>query len=130
MVFSEIPRVALFIALLRAVAHGWQQELMAENAKEISDLGRELYKRISDVGGHLMRLGKNLDKATEAYNNAIGSIESRVLVQARRFDQMGAAPSGVEIPELEPIERTSRMLQAPELVGNAKGLDANDGERT
>jgi len=118
------------IALLRAVAHGWQQELMAENAKEISDLGRELYKRISDVGGHLMRLGKNLDKATEAYNNAIGSIESRVLVQARRFDQMGAAPSGVEIPELEPIERTSRMLQAPELVGNAKGLDANDGERT
>lgn len=104
------------IALLRAVAYGWRQERLAQNAKEISDLGRELYRRLASMGAHLAKLGKSLDGATEAYNKAVASLESRVLVTARRFKDLGA--TGVEnaIEELSPVEVAPRMLQAPELA--------------
>jgi DNA recombination protein RmuC len=104
------------IALLRAVAYGWRQESLAQNAREISDLGKELYKRLADMGGHLAKLGKSLGGAVEAYNRCVGSLESRVLVSARRFKELEAAPAGVEIKELNPVEQSTRMVQAPELL--------------
>jgi DNA recombination protein RmuC len=105
------------IALLRAVAYGWRQEVLAENAKAISELGQELYKRLSDLGEHIQRLGKGLGMAINAYNSAVGSLESRVLVSARRFKDLGASAVGAEIEEIPQIETSSRLLQAPELLG-------------
>jgi DNA recombination protein RmuC len=100
--------------LLRTVAMTWQQETIAESAREVSDLGRELYKRLATMGGHVTRLGKSLDGAVKAYNETVGSLERQVLVQARRFERHGI--SGIEPPELQPIERQTRALAAAELV--------------
>jgi DNA recombination protein RmuC len=99
------------IGLLRAVAYGWRQEAIALNAREISDLGAELYKRISDLGGHWIDLGKNLARTVEAFNSAVGSLESRVLVSARRFRELGATPSALEIEVLEPVEKSPRPVK-------------------
>lgn len=111
------------IALLRAVAYGWRQERLAENARAISDLGKELYKRMSDMAGHLADLGKGLNKAVECYNRAVTTIESRVLVSARRFRDLEAAGTADEIESLEQVDHTTRRLQAPELLS---GPDAAD----
>ncbi|MGA2621498.1 MAG: DNA recombination protein RmuC [Thermoguttaceae bacterium] len=105
------------IALLRAVAYGWRQERLAQNAQEISDLGRELYRRLASMGEHLAKLGKGLSGATEAYNRAVASLESRVLVTARKFKELGAAGSDADVEALPPVEVTPRLLQAPELAG-------------
>ena len=99
------------IGLLRAVAYGWRQEAIALNAQEISELGAELYKRISDLGGHWIDLGKNLSRTVEAFNSAVGSLESRILVSARKFKELGATPSALEIEALEPVEKTPRPLK-------------------
>ena len=115
------------IALLHAVAYGWQQEQIAKNAQEISDIGRELYARISTLTEHFSTVGRNIDRAAEAYNKAIGSLESRVLVSARKFRELGAA-SGDEIDTLQPIEKTTRVIQAVEPTENPgdtnRGADA------
>jgi DNA recombination protein RmuC len=103
------------IALLRAVAYGWQQEGLARNAVEISRLGKELYKRLADLSTHWARLGKNLDRAVEAYNSATGSLESRVLVTARKFIELETGAFGVEIEAAEPVDTRARALQAPEI---------------
>lgn len=102
------------IGLLRAVHYGWQQETIAESAREVSELGRELYKRLATMGAHVTRLGKSLDGAVKAYNETVGSLERQVLVQARRFERHGI--TGIEPPELQPIERQTRALSAAELV--------------
>jgi DNA recombination protein RmuC len=99
------------IALLRAVAYGWRQEDLARNAAEISALGKELFKRLSDMGEHFGKVGINLGRAVEAYNSAIGSLESRVMVSARRFAELKTTPMGVEIAPLEPVEKNVRTLQ-------------------
>ena len=104
------------IALLRAVHYGWQQERIAEEAQQISALGRELYDRLATLGRHFEKVGGHLDKAVGAYNDAVGSLETRVLVSARRFKELGAAASGSEIVELAPVERAARKLQAPALL--------------
>jgi DNA recombination protein RmuC len=99
------------IALLRAVAYGWRQEKIAENAAEISALGKELFKRLSDMSDHWNKVGRGLERAVEAYNSAVGSLESRVMVSARKFSELKTAPLGVQIPELEPVEKAVRELQ-------------------
>jgi DNA recombination protein RmuC len=96
------------IALLRAVAYGWRQEKLAQNAAEISALGKELYKRLSDMGAHWAKVGMGLERAVEAYNSATGSLESRVMVSARKFAELKTAPLGVEIGELAPVEKAVR----------------------
>ena len=98
------------IALLRAVAYGWKQESLARNAREISELGRELHGRVARLSGHFVRLGSGLDRAVQAYNETLGSLESRVLVQARRFHELGASRSGDEIAELKPLDRSVRSV--------------------
>jgi DNA recombination protein RmuC len=104
------------IALLRAVAYGWRQEALAENAQEVGDLGRLLYERIAKLAEHWGNVGKGLDKTIEAYNESVGSLETRVMVSARRFEELGVAPDGAAIKPIEPIERTARALQIPELA--------------
>jgi DNA recombination protein RmuC len=106
------------IGLLRAVHYGWQQETIAESAREVSELGRELYKRLATMGAHVSKLGRSLDGAVKAYNETVGSLERQVLVQARRFERHGI--TGIEPPELVPIERQTRPLAAAELVDPAQ----------
>src|SRR2546423_2759267 len=113
------------IALLRAVAYGWQQEAMEENARKISELGRNLYESVRALGGHFDTLGMRLKSSLEAYNQAVGSLEGNVLVKARKFRDLQAANGGEEIRTLEPIDRVPRMLQAPELTD---GLPFHEGE--
>ena len=113
------------IALLRAVAYGWQQEAVARDAQQVADLGRRLYESISRLAEHFDRLGSRLRGSIEAYNDAIGSLEGNVLVKARKFKELESAGSGTEIVSIEPIDRVPRMLQAPELTG---GLPFHDAE--
>ena len=103
------------IALLRAVAYGWQQERIARNAETVSQLGRELYERIWRLAGHLDDLSKGLTRTVDAYNRTVGTIESRVLVTARRFKELGVS-AAEPIPETNTVERTPRPLQAPEMA--------------
>jgi len=98
------------IALLRAVAYGWRQEKLAENAAEISALGKELFKRLSVMGEHWNNVGKGLERAVDEFNKATSSIESRVMVTARKFADLKTAPLGVEIAELEQVEKRPREL--------------------
>jgi DNA recombination protein RmuC len=113
------------IALLRAVAYGWQQEAMEENARKISENGRNLYEAVRTLAGHFQALGTKLKSSLEAYNDAVGSLEGNVLVKARKFKELQAANGGEEIRPLEPIDRVPRMLQAAELTD---GLPFHDEE--
>lgn len=116
------------IALLRAVAYGWRQEALAENAKEISDLGRELYDRLATMSRHFAKLGKNLETVNKAYNDAVGSLESRVLVSARKFKELQSTGAADEIEVLSSVDTTPRLLQAPELLApELLGLEDEGG---
>ena len=101
------------IALLRSAAYLWQQEKITQNAKQISDLGRDLYERLKTFLGHFQSLGTSMERAVESYNKAVGSMESRVLVSARKFKELGAA-TGEDITALEPVDEAPRSLEAPE----------------
>ena len=111
------------IALLRAVAYGWRQERVAESAQAVSALGGELHARLKTLAGHFENMGRGLDRAVDAYNRAVGSYESRVLVQARRFTDYGSAPEG-DIAPMVPLEKTPRALSPRE----AEEAPAGDGE--
>lgn len=106
------------IALLRAVALGWRQERIEENARAVSALGSELYRRIGTLAEHMAGLGKALDGAVKRYNDAVGGLETRVLPQARRFRELGAAPEGNVIEPLSGLDAAARRLSAPEFSGD------------
>ncbi len=101
------------IALLRAVAYGWKQENLTRQVEKLRELGQDLYKRIADMNTHFSKMGRGLASAVEAYNKGIGSLESRVLVTARKFKDLGIAPSQVEIEEVESIDKIPRDLSIP-----------------
>jgi DNA recombination protein RmuC len=104
------------IALLKTVAYTWQQEQMAESARDVKKLGAELYERLRVLGGHFGKMHRSLTSTVEAFNEAVGSLESRVLVTARRFPEMGVVGAGAEeLPESKPVTAIPRSTQAPEL---------------
>jgi DNA recombination protein RmuC len=105
---------ATLVALLRTIAYAWRQESLARNAMAVHTLGKELYTRLSTMGDHLAKVGSSLGGAVTAYNKAVGSLEARVLVTARRLGDLGV--SGEEIDTPGQVEVTARQLQAPELV--------------
>jgi DNA recombination protein RmuC len=101
------------IAILRAVAHSWKQEAISKNAEQIAMLGQELYERLSVMTDHWNKVGRSLTWAVEAYNQAIASLESRVLVPARKLKEHGAAPVNKELAVLEPIDKLIRNETIP-----------------
>ncbi|HEX2070295.1 MAG TPA: DNA recombination protein RmuC [Thermoleophilaceae bacterium] len=102
------------IALLKAVAYGWRQERMAESAREVQTIGRELYQRLGKLSERFVTLGRRLDSSVKAYNDTVATLDTRVLVSARRFDQLGAAPDGAELASPPPVEISARRLRAVE----------------
>jgi DNA recombination protein RmuC len=111
---------ATLIALLRTVAYSWRQEALAKNAVAVHTLARELYGRLSTLGDHVGKLGASLSGAVTAYNRAVGSLESRVLVSARKLAEMGVSDD--ELPSPAQVELTPRQPQAPELFDDAERL--------
>jgi DNA recombination protein RmuC len=99
------------LAILRAVAYGWQQERVAESAQAISELGRELHGRLVKLSALMATLGRRLSSTVQAYNDTVGSYESRVLPSARRFAEHGAVSEERELPELEPVTVSPRSVQ-------------------
>ncbi|MBZ0113248.1 MAG: DNA recombination protein RmuC, partial [Thermoanaerobaculia bacterium] len=114
------------IALLRAVSYGWRQETLAEGAQVISQLGREMYERLRTLTTHFDRMGRGLQSAVSSYNRAVGSYQSRVLVTARRFEELGV-PSGKEIAALEPIDMAPRSIEDGDSYSDEdEDLEASD----
>lgn len=101
------------IALLRSVAYGWKQESLSRHAEQLHELGGELYKRMVDMMSHFTKMGRSLSGAVDNYNKAMGSLESRVLVTARKFKELGAASSAIDLDAIELIERVARHAPAP-----------------
>ncbi|MCK5913520.1 MAG: DNA recombination protein RmuC, partial [Desulfuromusa sp.] len=99
------------IALLRSVAYGWRQEQLTENAEAISQLGREIYDRLATLSQHFAQMGKNLERAVDGYNKGMASLDSRVMVSARKFKELGAGSS----KEIEPIEQIDKLPRSPQL---------------
>jgi len=113
----HIATPTTLVTMLRTAQYAWQQAALSENARAVFDLGRELYDRISSLGKHVDGLGKALTNAVSTYNRTVGSLESRVLVSARKLNELGIVEA--ELDELRPVEETVRSLSAPELVVEA-----------
>jgi DNA recombination protein RmuC len=110
----HIATPTTLVSMLRTAQYAWQQQALSENARAVFDLGRELHDRLSGMGRHLDRVGKSLTTAVGAYNQAVGSLETRVLVSARRLASLGIVAADLPAPAL--VEETARPLSAPELV--------------
>ena len=110
----HIATPTTLVTMLRTAQYAWQQEALSENARAVFELGRELYDRLSGLGRHVDGLGKALTNAVSSYNKTIGSLEGRVLVSARKLNQMGVVDA--ELPPPTPVEETVRALSAPDLL--------------
>jgi DNA recombination protein RmuC len=121
----HIASPTTLIVLLQAIAYGWQQEKVAEDARVVHELGRRLYERLSVMGGHLTKLGASLDRAVGSYNQTISSLESRVLVTARELEKH--VVSDRELPELRPLASQTAPPVAPELAPAPPALEILDG---
>lgn len=108
------------IALLRTVFYGWKQESLSKQSEKVRELGQELYKRLLDMTGHWSRMGKSLSQAIDSYNKAIGSLETRVLVTARKFKDLQLLSEEVDLEPLPEIDKKPRELQMPELQDLSK----------
>jgi DNA recombination protein RmuC len=121
-------------ALCKAVAYGWRVEGQAENAAHVAALGRELYKRLSVMGGHVGSVGKALEAAVGRYNAFVGSLETQVLTQAKRFEDMGVDHLGTDLPATPPVETAVRALTKLAVPGGGSGdppaLTHGNGETT
>ena len=118
------------IALLRGIAYGWRQQRLAQNAQEISNLGKELYDRIRKFTEHFVGVGYSLGKAVDSYDAAAGSLKERLLKSAKRFQELGAA-TGDDVPEIETIEREPRLLEVAEPGDEErKGESNNESSQT
>src|SRR6516164_3091513 len=113
----HIATPTTLVSLLRTAQYAWQQAALSDNARAVFDVGRELYERISGLGDRVDQLGKALTSAVTAYNKTVGSLETRVLVSARRLHQLGIVDTEQEVPRV--VEETSRALSAPELTAMA-----------
>ncbi|HYD28153.1 DNA recombination protein RmuC [Brevundimonas sp.] len=111
-------------ALCKAVAYGWRAEEQAKNAEDVAKLGKELYKRLSVMGGHAAAVGRALDTAVGKYNQFVGSLESQVMVSARRFEDLHVDHEGKDLPGLPPVEQSPRSLSRPELAAPATDVAA------
>ncbi|MCW2896291.1 MAG: hypothetical protein JWO75_5780 [Actinomycetia bacterium] len=112
----HIATPTTLVSLLRTVQYTWQQEKLSENARAVFDLGRELYDRLSGLGRHLERVGKSLTSAVGSYNQAVGTLETRVLVSARKLAALGVVDAELTAPG--PVSETARVLSAPEFVAD------------
>jgi DNA recombination protein RmuC len=115
-----------FVTMLRTAQYAWQQARVADNARTVFDLGQRLYKRLSDLGHHVDDLGRALSKAVKSYNQTVGSLESRVLVTARRLHELGVVEGEVAQPAL--VDETARPLSAPELIAATAALPPCSGD--
>lgn len=109
-----ITTPSTMVALAKSVAYGWRQEQSAKNAQEIAELGRELYRRMAVMSDRLGKVGDSIERSVKSYNDLVGSIEARVMPQARKFKELGAGDAGIEIAAAEPIDTAPRQLQPPE----------------
>jgi DNA recombination protein RmuC len=121
----HIATPTTLVSMLRTAQYAWQQQVLSENARAVFDLGRELYERLAGLGRHMDRLGKALTSTVGAYNQAVGSLESRVLVSARRLSQLGIVEA--DLPAPEAVAETARPLSAPELLDSAELGPAGSG---
>jgi DNA recombination protein RmuC len=112
----HIATPTTLVTMLRTAQYAWQQAALTDNARAVFDLGRELYDRIGSLGRHVDRLGRALTTAVSTYNQTVGSLESRVLVTARRLNELGVVDS--ELDPLLPVAETTRALSAPELMAS------------
>jgi DNA recombination protein RmuC len=121
----HIATPTTLVSMLRTAQYAWQQQALSENARAVFDLGRELYERLAGLGRHVERLGKALTSTVGAYNQAVGSLESRVLVSARRLSQLGIVEA--ELPAPEAVAETARPLSAPEFLDSAELSSVESG---
>jgi DNA recombination protein RmuC len=113
----HIATPTTLVTMLRTAQYAWQQDALSENARAVFDLGRELYDRLAGLGGHIEFVGKSLATATAAYNRAVGALEGRVLVTARKLNQLGVTDAELTAPS--PVDVSPRPLAAPELMTEA-----------
>ncbi|HJG52611.1 MAG TPA: DNA recombination protein RmuC, partial [Brachybacterium faecium] len=122
-----IASPATLVALLRTVAHTWRTDALNRDAREVLDAGRELHHRLGTFTGHLGKVGRSLDSSVAAFNEAVGSLQSRVMVTARKFEELGLSGTGLD--EVEQLTQRARTLDDAQIADLAGGAQASPPQR-